>query len=177
MKKVRICRLASHAVAVGEAGCHLDLKGCHSDPLPMLSVSPGEHWTWHCWMQHFLGSCWQRTVENHCCVRILQSCELPDSCHCAGTPKLAISNERLHAALSAPALHLVTALAQQIAGGAPAEAPRAAVRSSSGSGGIHRQEGLSRAESEGSNSKVNVCVMEGVQEDAYRGWGPNLVML
>ena len=73
----------------------------------------------------------------------------------------------------------MTALAQQIGGGAPAEAQQAASRSSSGSGSraLSRQEGLIRAESEGSVGRVNVCVMEGVQEDAYRGCTPNLVIV
>ena len=128
-------------------------------------------------MQCFLGSCWQRPVDYHHRVRVLWWCELLSSCHRAGTPKLVISNERLHAALTAPALHLATALAQQIAGGAPAEAQQAAARSSSGSGALRRQEGLARAESEGSASRVNVCVMEGVQEDAYRGCAPNPVIM
>lgn len=93
-----------------------------------------------------------------------------------------ISNERLHAALTAPALRLVTALALQITGssdfiGEPTDAraarrqPPAQRHSSSGSRGgrASGQEDVERADSVGSVSRVNICVMEGVQEDAYRG--------
>ena len=99
-------------------------------------------------------------------------------CDLAGISETVISNERLHAALTAPAFHLVATLAQQIAGGgddASSGQPGAAgQRSSSGSVHMsrHRDSSMERAESASSATRVNVCVMEGVQEDAYRGYGP-----
>ena len=94
-------------------------------------------------------------------------------CPVAGFFETVISNERLHAALTAPAFHLVTALVQQIAGaddstGAGQQAAGQPRGSGSTHGSQHRAESMERAESAGSATRVNVCVMEGVQEDAYR---------
>lgn len=97
--------------------------------------------------------------------------------HClAGTPETEISNERLHAALTAPAFRLLTGLARQIAGAGPeGDPPPAGAPHSSASSSVHRSshrgEGLDRAESSDSAARVSVSVLEGVQENVYRRYG------
>lgn len=91
----------------------------------------------------------------------------------AGTPETEISNERLHAALTAPAFRLLTGLARQIAGVGPeGDPPPGGAPHSSASSSVHRSsqrgEGLDRAESSDSAARVSVSVLEGVQEDVYR---------
>lgn len=95
-----------------------------------------------------------------------------------GCAETVVSNERLHAALTAPTFRLFTALAQQIAGVSDTgDRQRAAGQpSGNGSGSVrmsssHRAEGMQRAQSADSATRVNLCVMEGVQEDAYSGCG------
>ena len=85
---------------------------------------------------------------------------------------MVISNERLHAALTAPTFRLLTALTQQIVGLGAAGDVQQAAGQPGGSGSVHvsshRGERMEQAESAGSATRVNIYVMEGVQEDAYR---------
>ena len=110
------------------------------------------------------------------------ACHTQELHHCtdkfnpgAGTAFTEISNDRLHLALTAPAARLALALGAQVAagtgGGSPAGSPSGSPSGSSGGSPAMRspaRRARSRGARGGRGSVAGVCVMQDVQEDAFR---------